>query len=227
MTRENVARQTEELAHALTEGSRYHGYKDNDAKPSLEYKVADTFEFLEAGPLIPPIRGRTVPMTDYIAILNRVNIKKYVEEKDVKEVWLWGYRGGKAEGWESTWPAPTATSATAPALNDMPQLSKTYTLYHYNYQRGTSEATEDHIHQIEAVLNHVDGRDDTPPSQWSSLLFWGKFVGSDATTRSSTPAAAGRTIRPTPSRTTIGETNATSTPTSRTGSPTAPARSNG
>jgi hypothetical protein len=27
---------------------------------------------------------------------------------------------------------------------DLPVLSKTYMVYHYNYQRGTSEAVEDH-----------------------------------------------------------------------------------
>jgi hypothetical protein len=63
--------------------------------------------------------------------------------------------------------------------DDLPVLKKTYTVYHYNYQRGTSEAVEDHIHQFEAVLNHVDGRDRTPAEGWSDLLFWGKFVGSD------------------------------------------------
>ncbi len=65
--------------------------------------------------------------------------------------------------------------------NDLPVCSRTYTVYHYNYQRGTSEAIEDHIHQIEAVLNHIDGRDHTPPDQWPKLLFWGRFVGSDRT----------------------------------------------
>ena len=64
---------------------------------------------------------------------------------------------------------------------DLPLLGQTYTVYHYNYQRGTSEAVEDHLHQIEAVLNFVDGRDRTPPDQWDKLLFWGKFVGSDRT----------------------------------------------
>jgi hypothetical protein len=63
---------------------------------------------------------------------------------------------------------------------DLPVLAKTYTVYHYNYQRGVSEAVEDHMHQIEALLNAVDGRDRTPPDQWTSLLFWGSFVGSDA-----------------------------------------------
>ena len=37
------------------------------------------------------------------------------------------------------------------------------------------------MHQIEEVLNFVDGRDRTPAEQWPSLLFWGKFVGSDQT----------------------------------------------
>lgn len=32
---------------------------------------------------------------------------------------------------------------------------------------------------IEAVLNHIDGRDATPGARWPELLFWGKFVGSD------------------------------------------------
>jgi hypothetical protein len=64
---------------------------------------------------------------------------------------------------------------------DLPVYDRTYTVYHYNYQRGASEAVEDHMHQIEAVLNAVDGRDATPEAQWTNLLFWGRFVGSDHT----------------------------------------------
>jgi hypothetical protein len=45
-------------------------------------------------------------------------------------------------------------------------LDRTYTVYHYNYGRGPSEAVEDHMHQIEAVLRYVDPE-----------LFWDKFVG--------------------------------------------------
>jgi hypothetical protein len=51
-------------------------------------------------------------------------------------------------------------------LHDLPVLGQTYTVYHYNYGRGPSEAVEDHIHQIEAVLRQVDPH-----------LFWDKFVG--------------------------------------------------
>jgi hypothetical protein len=97
-------------------------------------------------------------------------------------VWLWGYHGGVLDLWESNMSGPFGDISNSNRdPNDLPLLDKTYTVYHYNYQRGASEAVEDHMHQIEAVLNSVDGRDRTPPDQWDKLLFWGRFVGSDRT----------------------------------------------
>ena len=49
--------------------------------------------------------------------------------------------------------------------------------------RQTCEAIEDHMHQIEAVLNQIDGLDQAPPSEWPGLLCWGRFVGSDQSHR--------------------------------------------
>src|SRR5271166_1602093 len=49
-TRTKTTTQTEQVAHALQEGSRYHGYKDKSAKPSLIYKVVKIIEFLEPLP---------------------------------------------------------------------------------------------------------------------------------------------------------------------------------
>ena len=48
---------------------------------------------------------------------------------------------------------------------DLPIFKNTYTVYHYNYERDTSEAVHNHIHQIEAVMRH-HGRD-----------LWGIFEG--------------------------------------------------
>jgi hypothetical protein len=161
------------------EGSRYHGYKDPAAKPSLVYKIVETIEFLEPLPTVAKT-GQDAPMTDYNRIMERVNIRKWVEQQGVKEVWIWGYHGGVVGLWESNMASPFGdVSNSNRDGKDLPVLTKTYTVYHYNYQRGASEAVEDHMHQIEAVLNAVDGRDRTPPDQWPSLLFWGKFVGSD------------------------------------------------
>lgn len=178
-TRKKTAMQTEQVVQALQEGSRYHGYKNGAAKPSLVYKIVDAIEFLEPLPTVAK-SGTDAPMTDYNQIMRKVGIKTWVEQKGVKEVWLWGYHGGVLNLWESNMAGPFGDISNSNRdPNDLPVLSKTYTVYHYNYQRGTSEAVEDHMHQIEAVLNFVDGRDRTPPEQWPSLLFWGKFVGSD------------------------------------------------
>ncbi len=157
---------TQAVIQALEEGSRYHGYKDPEAPPSLHYQVVDSLEFLE--PL--PTRSHPAhqePFTDYNAILERVNIKQWVEERGVKEVWLWGYHGGVVGLWESNMAGPHGDISNSDRnLNDLPQLDQTYTVYHYNYQRGASEAVEDHIHQIEAVLKDIDFD-----------LFWNRFVG--------------------------------------------------
>jgi hypothetical protein len=177
--RRHVDRTTRRVVQALEQGSIYHGYKNPTAKPSLQYKILDTLEFLEPLPTYPKASHR-VPMTDYQAIMRRVDIRQWVEEKGVKEVWLWGYHGGVIDLWESNMAGPFGDISNSDRdPHDLPVLSKTYTVYHYNYQRGPSEAVEDHIHQIEAVLNYVDGRDRTSPDRWHKLLFWGKFVGSD------------------------------------------------
>jgi hypothetical protein len=178
-TRKKTDQLTQEVLAALQEGSRYHGYRDEAAKPSLVYRVVKTFEFLEPLPTVPH-SGEGAPMTDYNKIMRRIGIKQWVEQKGVKEVWIWGYHGGVVGLWESNMAGPFGDISNSNRdPNDLPVLRKTYTVYHYNYQRGASEAVEDHMHQIEAVLNWVDGRERTPPDQWEKLLFWGKFVGSD------------------------------------------------
>ena len=177
--RDKSQRQTREVITALEEGSRYRAFLNPGATPSVKYQVVGSREFLEALPTYNKPQHKA-PMTDYRQILNRVNIRDWVERLSVKEVWIWGYHGGKVDLWESNMASPFGDVSNSDRdPEDLPVLRKTYTVYHYNYQRGTSEAIEDHIHQIEAVLNHVDGRDQTLPEKWPALLFWGKFVGSD------------------------------------------------
>jgi hypothetical protein len=157
---------TERVIQALETGSSYHGYKDSTAQPSLRYQILDVIEFLEPLPTWPKPSHR-VPMTDYNAILQRIDIRSWVEERGVKEVWLWGYHGGVIDLWESNMAGPYGDISNSDRdLYDLPVLAQTYTVYHYNYGRGPSEAVEDHIHQIEAVLRQIDPH-----------LFWDKFVG--------------------------------------------------
>jgi len=179
-TREKVERIQKETIAALEEGSRYHGYKNPDAKPSLRYKVVEIREFLEPLPVCPKRADESAPMTDYNAIFERIDGKTWVQQKGVKEIWIFGYHGGVLDLWESNMSSPFGdTSNSNCDEKDLPVLDRTYTVYHYNYQRDTGEAVEDHLHQFEALFNEIDGRDRTPPEQWPNLLFWGKFVGSD------------------------------------------------
>lgn len=164
--RQHTARTTRRVVEALETGSIYHGYKDASAQPSLRYHCVDTLEFLEPLPTWDK-PGHQVPMTDYQAIMQRINIRSWVEEQGIKEVWLWGYHGGVIDLWESNMAGPHGDISNSDRdPHDLPVLSQTYTVYHYNYGRGPSEAVEDHMHQIEAVLRHVDPH-----------LFWDRFVG--------------------------------------------------
>jgi hypothetical protein len=164
--REHTHRATPEIVRALELGSIAHGYRDPSALPSLRYQVLDTIELLEP---LPTWRkpGHAVPMTDYRAIAERVGIQKWVEERGVKEVWVWGYHGGVVDLWESNMAGPHGDISNSDRdPTDLPVFGSTYTVYHYNYGRGVSEAVEDHMHQIEAVLRYADPE-----------LFWDRFVG--------------------------------------------------
>ncbi len=163
--RTHVKKTTQKVLHTLQVGSMFRGYKNPNAQPSLRYEIVEWIEFQEPYPTYrkPDDHGLWV---DYNDLLARINIQHWVEECGVKEIWLWSY-AGEAKGWESNMAGPYGDISNSNRdLNDMPMLNNTYTLYHYNYQRGPSEATEDHMHQIEAVLRHID-----------SHLFWDLFVG--------------------------------------------------
>ena len=45
------------------------------------------------------VDGKWVP--DYAAVVQRANVRDYVERKGVKEVWLWGYHRPDMQLWES------------------------------------------------------------------------------------------------------------------------------
>jgi hypothetical protein len=188
-TREKTRRMTREVCRALEEGSRYRAFADPHALPSLKYEIVGSKEFYKPLPTFKK-SSHTVPMTDYFQIMEEINIQDWVEKQDVKEIWLWGYHGGKVDLWESNMSSPFGDVSNSDRdPKDLPVLSRSYTVYHYNYQRGVSEAVEDHMHQIEAVLNYIDGRDRTPHKEWPNLLFWGKFVGSDASHKIIKPGA--------------------------------------
>lgn len=139
-----------EVKEALEQGSRFRAYCFPNAPKSLVYEIIDTVEVDEAMPHNPQKPG----FPDYLEILTRNNIQRYIEEQGVKEVWLWGYHSPSLAPWESNMASPWGDVSNSDRdPSDLPVFAKTYTVYHYNYQREASEATEDHMHQIEALLH--------------------------------------------------------------------------
>lgn len=190
-TRAKVDSVTTRVIEALEEGSRMHGYKNESAPKSLIYKIMGKQEFLEPLPTFSRA-GSAHPMTDYARIFQQVEGESWVSKQGVDEVWVWGYHGGVIDLWESNMSSPHGDVSNSDRVTeDLPILDRTYTVYHYNYQRGAAEAVENHMHQFEAILNSFDGRDDTPAAEWPSLLFWGQFVGSDSTHQLLSPRRAG------------------------------------
>ncbi len=155
--RKKCDKQTNELIAALEQGSRFRPYKNDKAPASLDYVILDTKEFLEALPKSEKIYSKA-KMPDYKQVMEKINIKDWVENKGIKEVWIWAYHSPDSGLWESNMSSPLGDISNSDRdPKDLPVLNKTYTVYHYNYQRGTSEAMENHMHQIESVLRHVGG----------------------------------------------------------------------
>ena len=127
-TRAKTQRQTQEIIDALETGSTYHGYKNRKAKPSLHYKVVGTRTIY--APM--PTYTRTdygVPMTDYAHIMLQVNAKDWLLNHGVREIWIWGYDGGKLKLWESNMSSPFGDVSNSDRdPTDLPVFQNTYTV---------------------------------------------------------------------------------------------------
>lgn len=141
-----------ELEKALEQGSTYHGYKDNQAKPYLDYFREDRIIKYED---FPHHLNTTYP--DYNRILHEIDICDYVDNRGVKEVWLWGYHNSRTTPVESKMSSRYGDIANdvAPEV-PMPPCAKAYTLYNYAYG-DIANSLEDHTHQLEAIFYYVDG----------------------------------------------------------------------
>lgn len=170
-----VNRQTIQSKFMLEEGSRFRGYGNPAALPSLGYRVVrviTVYEELPTGFAAPGNPNLFFP--DYNQILNRFGAENYVRNLGVKEFWIWGYHHGNIVPAESNMSSPTTgdISNSNRFQDDLPVYDRTYTVYNYNFTRSAAEATHNHGHQLEAILSYANQRQDG-----NTTLFWRKFVG--------------------------------------------------
>lgn len=179
-TRNNVY--ARRIKFMLEEGSRYHGYKDATAIPSLGYRIVKIINIYEHMPMSKTICGWNPDnhYPDYHKVFERINGEYLVNELGVKEFWIWydNYRlnGVGYELPESNMSSPvTGDISNSHRLpNDLPVYNHFYTVYQGLHHRlGNVHAFG---HQVESMLTYVnelqDGNND---------LFIHKFCGMDET----------------------------------------------
>jgi hypothetical protein len=176
----------------LEEASKFRGYRDPAARPSIGYRVVayiTVYEPLPPGKVKAIIGGLPVYQPDYPQMLKRFNGKHYVEELGVKEFWLWCtaltpdqpvydprihkpevFRAGEESNMSSPLTGDISNSERDP--DDLPIYSKTYVMYGQNFRRTEQEAVHIRGHQLESILYYANHRQDGNHS-----LFGEKFIG--------------------------------------------------
>ncbi len=156
----------------LEEGSKYHGYQNANAHPSLGYRVVQVISVYEP---MPPGRDsweEGLKFPDYYRMMERFNIGAAVSNLNVKEVWIWGYHDAGIAPLESNMSSPTTGDiSNSDRVEDLPIYDRTYVVYHFNAALDQGY-THDHGHQLEAILGYVNQRQDG-----NDDLFWKKFCG--------------------------------------------------
>jgi hypothetical protein len=154
----HVARVSANVTEALSFGTAYRGYANPSAPRDLAYNVVASLEFLTPVPSIPSTFNPSYPKrADYATIMTSIDVCDHVLNHGVDEIWIWAYQGPhQLDISESKMSGPNGDISNSYRLNDMPYCGRSYLVYTYNYGRGTAEAVEDHGHQIEAELAHVD-----------------------------------------------------------------------
>jgi hypothetical protein len=176
----------------LEEATKFHGYRDPSAQPSIGYRVVGyitVYEPMPPGKVQSIVGGFPVYRPDYRQMLERFNAKHYVEDLGVKEFWLWDhgftpdfpvydpaihkpeyFRSGDESNMSSPLTGDISNSGRDPT--DLPIYAKTYVMYDQNFRRTEREAVHDRGHQLEQMLEYANVRQDG-----NSSLFWQQFVG--------------------------------------------------
>ena len=160
------------LKWMLEEASRFRGYKNPLAKPSIGCRLVRFFLFFEDVPRSPR-DGEGISSPDYEQIINRINGKSLVEDDGVKEFWIHHWHHKDVSPIESNMASPlTGDISNSYRAKDLPVYRSTYTVYGGNFTRGPGLHT--YGHQMEAILSFINKRQDG-----NDNLFWEQFCGSD------------------------------------------------
>lgn len=192
----NTLRFAQRRKMSVEEGSRYRGYKDPAALPSLGYRVVEHIIVYELLPASPTRRWVGIAgdpwFPDYFKIFADLQLEPLMRSKQVRELWV--AQSGLDAGipsydpnvhsaadfrvdFESNMSSPTTgdISNSFRWSDDLPILSHTYIVYGIPFRRSQAEAVHLVGHQLEAMMSYVSHRQTS-----NDRLFWRDFVGQDA-----------------------------------------------
>ena len=185
---------TQRIKFALTEGSRFRGYNNPQAAPTLGYRIVDELVFYQVPPastvFLSPYDNHP-PALDYYAILNAINAQRYVNDLGVKEFWVyyntcdpsfpsWQLQPGAYDPANTRWlvesnmssPTTGDISNSTRTATDLLIYNHTYVVYEYGLVSDMADYVHGHGHELEAMFSYAaiaqDGND---------RLFWNDFAG--------------------------------------------------
>lgn len=154
--RSRIAGRSKELLTALDKSTIY--VKDPTGKPYIHRFIAGSIEHLSPIPKVTEWG-----QADMRAILNEANVCNWVDNKKVREVWIWMYHFGKVAPVESNmsmgrlskkyWNYGTyGDVSNSYRRDDLPICEHTYTVYNFNNDRELGTMLENYGHQLETIF---------------------------------------------------------------------------
>jgi hypothetical protein len=162
----------------LEEGSRFRGYKNDEAPPSLGYRIMKyitVYDQIPAGDyVIGEDGGVDIYAPDYKYVFDQYNLNNYINNHNIKEVWLW-YGEPARPSWSSYDPALhgsiekhvsfVESNMSSPASGDISNshryqddiyiLDHSFVVYCYNFRRTQAEMIHNHGHQLECIYKYA------------------------------------------------------------------------
>jgi hypothetical protein len=192
----------------INDATRYRGYKDASAVQYLEYFTYGKIDYFYPIPRGYPV-GDTQYKPHFNQILTNINICDYVDNHNVKEVWIYGYHTDVIVPDESKMSSRFGDVSNAypkdewiPVEYHLPRCINSYVMYNFTYQPGGASAIgntiHNRMHQLENVIFFAEDLGYPPDnSNIVGSLFWDDFSVFD--NRASLPgyrASCGNTHSP-------------------------------
>jgi hypothetical protein len=190
----------------ISDATRYHGAL---APRFLEYSVLDSKDFFAPMPRGQAIWGGKF-RPNYGQIMREQNICEYVDNRGVKEVWIYGYHNDAPGGIEpdesrmssrygdvsNSWPKEDQVASEY----QMPKCANSYVTYNFTYQASgdISNTIHNRMHQIENAIFYAENRGyPVTDGNVAGSLFWDDFsVYGERAALPGYRASCGNTHRP-------------------------------